>query len=352
MLFKRYNLALFIVPLLILSMGIMTLVSISPDRARSQAVFFVVGILVYFGISVIDYSFYKYYWKYIYGLILVLLTLTFVLGTVVFGSARWLDLGSFSFQPSEFAKVAVIISISAFVVSSSKVLGSPLQLLKLLVFIAPSVILVFLQPDLGTALIIMGIMLFILFFAGLSKIYYLTGFIAAGILSTPIWSLLHDYQKERILVFLNPQLDVLGSGYNVIQSLIAVGSGGIFGRGFGRGTQSHLQFLPAYWTDFIFASFAEEWGYVGVSILIVLFFLLLCLLIYVACSVNDVFGSLLVVGVFAVFFLQFTINVGMNIGIMPVTGIPLPLVSYGGSSLITSFILLGLVQSVWVYRKR
>lgn len=352
MLLKKYNLALFIFPILIFSLGIMTLLSISPDRARSQVLYFVVGLVFYFAISTVDYVIYKHYWKAIYGFVLGLLALTFTLGTVVSGSARWLSFGSFNLQPSEFAKIAVIVSLAAIIATSKKIFSTPLGLAKLLALIIPISVLVLVQPDLGTTLAIIGIFAVILFFAGLNKLYFLLGFIFMGIFSTPTWKFLQDYQRERILVFLNPTLDVLGSGYNVIQSVIAVGSGGLFGRGFGRGTQSHLQFLPAYWTDFIFASFAEEWGFIGVVGLIILYLGLLVTLIYVAVNVKDTFASLLTVGAFTLFFLQFTINIGMNLGIMPVTGIPLPLVSYGGSSMITSLILLGLVQSVWVYRKR
>jgi len=151
--------------------------------------------------------------------------------------------------------------------------------------------------------------------------------------------------------FLNPELDILGSGYNVIQSIIAVGSGGILGRGFGHGTQSHLQFLPVFWTDFIFASFAEEWGYLGVVALLALYSLLLLSVLFVAYKTKNSFGSMVCIGVFSMLFFQFLINVGMNLGLMPVTGIPLPFVSYGGSSMVVSFLLLGLVQSVWIHNK-
>lgn len=351
MILKKFNFALFILPILIFTLGMMTLISISPDRAGDQIISFIIGIVLYLFISSIDIVIFKYYWKYIYGINLVLLILTVVIGTVVFGSARWIDLGFTTFQPSEFAKIAVVISLASLVAMPTYTLTKPFNVLKLLGLMLPFMFLVFIQPDLGTTIALAGIFVVILLFAGISKLYFLGGFILMGLFSAPAWNLLQEYQKQRVLVFINPSLDVLGSGYNVVQSIIAIGSGGFFGRGFGRGTQSHLQFLPAYWTDFIFASFAEEWGFIGVILLVFLFVSLLFTLIYIAYQLKDTFSSLLVIGVFTMFFLQFTINVGMNLGIMPVTGIPLPLFSYGGSSLITSFIALGLVQSAWVYKK-
>jgi rod shape determining protein RodA len=189
----------------------------------------------------------------------------------------------------------------------------------------------------------------VLFFAGLDKWYFIISFLALGIFSSPLWGILKDYQKKRMLVFLNPSLDVLGSGYNVIQAQIAVGSGGLFGKGFGHGTQSQLNFLPAHWTDFAFASFSEEWGFVGVALMVLLFLLLLIVLMLIYKRTQNGGGSLIVGGVFAVFLTQFLINVGMNLGVMPVTGIPLPFISYGGSSILVSLLLLGLVQSVIIY---
>jgi len=222
---------------------------------------------------------------------------------------------------------------------------------RLAVLFLPMLFLVVVQPDLGTTIILLLIFVGMLFYAGVNKIYFVLAFVVLGLFSSPIWANLHDYQKERIIVFLNPTLDVAGSGYNVIQSTIAIGSGGLLGRGFGHGTQTHLQFLPVYWTDFIFAAFAEEWGLVGVVCILVFYAALLVSVLRISFKVESSFGSLLCAGVFILFFSQFGINVGMNLGILPVTGIPLPLVSYGGSSLVTSLFLLGLVQSVWIHRR-
>jgi rod shape determining protein RodA len=350
-LLKKANWFLIILPLLIFSLGGVTLFSTSPNLISNQMQFFFVGLIVFIVVSLIDYELLKPVWKHIYVVILVLLILLFVFGQTLFGSTRWFEIGSFTFQPSEFAKVGVIITLATLLSMNKSSVHSFKYLLKVLALIAPLFIFVFLQPDLGTSLIILAITAGVLWFAGLNKSYYLIGLVVLGVFSAPLWNILKDYQKERILVFLNPSLDILGSGYNVIQSTIAVGSGGFLGRGFGHGTQSHLQFLPVHWTDFIFAAFAEEWGFIGVIGLLFMYFGLLWLILNVALKVKSTYGSLICIGVFIVFFLQFTINVGMNMGIMPVTGIPLPLVSYGGSSLVSSMIMLGLVNSVWIHRK-
>jgi rod shape determining protein RodA len=348
---SKYNPALLLLPILIFSLGYVTLLSTSPERARNQLLYFVAGLVLYIFFSQIDYRLYKYYWKYIYLTAFVFLLLTFVFGEVRYGSIRWIDLGFVTIQPSEFAKIVVILTIASLITMKEGSLKSLKYLLKMAALIIPLIVLVFVQPDLGTSLVMAVSLIFIFFYAGLNKWIFISGFLIVGIFSNPIWNTLKDYQKERILVFLNPALDVLGSGYNVIQSVIAVGSGGLWGKGFGHGTQSQLNFLPAYWTDFIFASFSEEWGFVGVFILLFLFTFLVLSLLYVSHKTADPFGMLVVTGVFSVFFFQFVINVGMNLGVLPVTGIPLPLVSYGGSSLFTSMILLGIVQSVWINRQ-
>jgi len=348
---KRFNKPLIILPGLVFLIGYISLLSTAPEKANTQLAYFSVGVALYFIISVIDYYFFKYYWRYMFLGIMFLLFLTFIMGEVKFGSSSWLRLGLVVIQPSEFAKIVVIAMLSA-LLSLDK--GSTTQIKKLLKISASVlsvVALVLVQPDLGTALIILCVFAVLMLYAGVSKLYFFGLFSIFGFFSTPLWEILKEYQKRRVLVFLNPALDVLGSGYNVIQSVISVGSGRLLGKGFGMGTQSHLGFLPVYWTDFIFAAFAEEWGFIGVVTLILLYLLLLLTLIYIFNKIEDTFGSLICLGVFIVFTSQFVINVGMNLGIMPVTGIPLSLVSYGGSSLLTSMILLGIVQSIWVHRK-
>ncbi|MBD3366252.1 rod shape-determining protein RodA [candidate division WWE3 bacterium] len=346
---KKFNLGLIIPPLLIFSLSFMTLYSVSPNHAKNQLLFFIIGVLFYLGLSIIDYSVLAQFWKPLYVTNLGLLILIFVLGQTISGSTRWFTFFGFSLQPSEFAKFTLILTLGALLSQKPQRLKSFKGVIQLSLLFIPFFFAVVIQPDLGTTLVLLATFLGVLFYAGLNKLYFLVGFFLAGISSSPLWSLLKDYQKERILVFLNPQLDNLGAGYNVVQSLIAVGSGGLFGKGFGQGSQSHLQFLPAYWTDFIFASFSEEWGFIGLVILLLFFTVLFGFILYTASKSKDLLGHALVIGVFITLFSQFFINVGMNLGIMPVTGIPLPFMTYGGSSLITNLAMLGLVQSVWVH---
>ena len=348
---KKINVPLLLLPTLVFIFGFITLLSTSPSLIKNHVLFFTAGLGFYFIFMMIDYSIYKYIWKYLYVFGAVLLFMTNFFAEFRSGSARWLALGPLTLQTSEIAKIILIIALASFIIEQKKVLNSMKNIVLVALMALIYVLLIFFQPDLGTSFVIMMISGGVLFYAGLSKIYLLIGLLLVGILSAPIWNVLKDYQRNRILVFLNPQLDVLGSGYNVIQSIIAVGSGGLLGKGFGHGTQSTLQFLPAYWTDFIFASFAEEWGFIGVFIFISVYVLMLYWLLRLANGIDDLFGKLLCVGVFMVFFAQFTINVGMNLGVMPVTGVTLPLVSYGGSSMVVSMMMLGIIQNIWAKSK-
>ena len=335
------------IPILIFSLGAITLLSVSPERFNSHLLYFIFGITFFLVFSYFDFSILKYFWIYIYFIGLGFLALTIIFGEIRYGAARWLSIGSFGFQTAEFAKIALILSLSAYVKNVDYNLNKPIELLKIIGLALPYIVLVYIQPDLGTSLVLFAILFGILFYAGLDKIYMIVSVLLAAIFSTPLWHLLKDYQKERILVFINPKLDVLGAGYNVIQSLIAVGSGGLLGKGFGRGTQATLSFLPAYWTDFIFASFAEEWGFIGVLTLLFFFIALLFVLLYVAANSQSKFGSLICIGTFSMLLSQFVINVGMNLGLMPVTGVTLPLMSYGGSSIVTTMTLLGITANIW-----
>ena len=350
-LFLKLNYWLIVPAILLFTLGSLTLYSISPQRLETQLTAFIVGCAAFFFFTIIDYKLFNYFAKYLYIGGLALLVGTEVYGQLVYGSVRWLNIAGVSFQPSEIAKLTIIISVSALISRSSAFLASLKGLVIVCVLTGTYVFFIALQPDLGTSLIVLFAVTGILFAANLNKLYFLVGGSLVGVLSNPLWTSLHDYQQKRILVFLNPLLDTRGAGYNVIQSKIAVGAGQLYGSGIGRGIQSHLQYLPAYWTDFIFASFAEEWGFVGVVILLSLFFIFLASLLFTAFKADNGFGYLLTIGIFVVFFAQFFINIGMNLGIMPVTGIPLPFVSYGGTSLVVSMAMLGIIQSVWVHRK-
>jgi rod shape determining protein RodA len=263
---------------------------------------------------------------------------------------RWIDFGFITLQGSEFAK-PILILLFAFVFTRFDPKKLRTFVISLIVLIVPFG-LIFSQPDLGSSVIVAGIWLSMAFVAGSSLLYLFVLLITPVVASPFIWNILKDYQKARIEIFLNPASDPLGRGYNVIQAIIAVGSGQLFGRGLGRGTQSHLNFLPEQKTDFIFATTAEELGFVGVFLLLALFGFLIYRLLRATQIITDPEGSLIVVGVAVTLLSQIFINVGMNLGILPITGITLPLVSFGGSSLVAVFILLGLAESVLVVSKK
>jgi rod shape determining protein RodA len=334
---------------LILIFGLLGLYSISVEFAQAQLLFALLGVLGFIILSVLDYRYLRAASLVIFLVSLVLLVGVLLLGKEVGGTLRWFTFGSLFFTPSEFAKLALIVFSSSFLAK----LSPPLRFRDLVLSAVPVVILstlVFLQPSLGTALILGAIWVGLIWVAGIPYRHLFAGLLLAVILLPIGWQSLEDYQRERITSFLNPVLDPLGAGYNVIQSIIAVGSGRIFGKGFGMGTQSHLQFLPVRHTDFIFASLTEEWGLIGAALLLLLFGLLLWRILKIASFHQDKFGFLLGVGIFSFLFVQTVINVGMNIGLAPVTGVPLPLVSYGGSSLLCTLMALGVVNSLAIHR--
>jgi rod shape determining protein RodA len=349
---KKSNLVLVITPILLFSLGFITHLSTSPNLVQSQLIFFLLGITIFAVMSTVDYRLLTIVSKYIYWFVLASLILVLLLGDRVLGSTRWIDLGFFNFQPAEFAKFGIVLYIACRLADKEDTLKKIKSAALFALELFPILVLVLVEPDLGSAFIIFATVVAVLLVAGLDYWIFLAGFALFGLLSGPAWALLQEYQKHRLLAFLDPTTDALGKGYNVIQSVIAVGSGGFLGRGFGRGSQSHLNFLPVYWTDFVFAAFAEEWGFLGVLFLVILFVVLLLTLLFVAYRATDRLGLLIVVGVFGTLFSQFLINTGMNMGIMPVTGIPLPLISYGGSSLLTTAFLLGTAHSVWIHRKK
>jgi rod shape determining protein RodA len=343
---RNYNLGLIVVPILIFFLGVVTLLSVSPHRAGDQFTYFLFGSVLYILFSSINYRYLLRFWKPAYFVTLATLLLVFIIGTTASGSIRWFNVGGVTVQPSEFAKIVLVLSVVGYIADNRKALTSVGGLVTLCSMFAPFFGLVLIQPDLGTALVLFFTFIGLLFYAGVNRFLFFSALFLGSALSGPAWSLLKDYQKRRILVFLNPGLDHLGAGYNVVQSIIAVGSGGLLGKGFGRGSQSHLEFLPAYWTDFIFASYAEEWGFLGVLIAITLFVLLIWVMFSVAKKSTEESGSILACGFALIFLVQFLVNVGMNLGVMPVTGIPFPLMTYGGSSLLSSMIMLGIVQNI------
>jgi rod shape determining protein RodA len=288
-----------------------------------------------------------------YFLSLLLLITAEILGYKAMGAQRWLRIGALNLQPSEIMKIAVIIALAKYyhVIHSSEV-NKIRNLLTPIVLISIPISLVLKQPNLGTALIIAVISLAILFTVGI-KVWKFITTIAVSLVALPVlWRFLHDYQKQRIMTFLNPEQDPLGSGYNIIQSKIAIGSGGIFGKGFLQGTQNQLSFLPEKQTDFIFTLLSEEFGLFGVSV-ILLIFLVICLYCYsIAINCNNQFSRIMCIGVATMIFIHVFINVAMVAGILPAVGTPLPFLSYGGSNLITSFIGIGLVINAKINNKK
>lgn len=327
--------------------GIFSLVvlsSISPEHLPQQAIAFGLGLAIYTYLANQDSAVYKTFAPFGYLFALLLLLATFVLGTSVRGAVRWIPIGTFQLQAGEFAKPFLIL-VFAYVIErfpprTLKNIG-----INALLFALP-VFLIFRQPDLGTALVVSAIWLSQIFVAGLPFWLIGGGGALAVIFGQSLPHFLHDYQLKRLETFVDPFRDPLGAGYNVIQSIIAVGSGGISGLGLGHGTQSHLSFLPERHTDFIFASLAEELGLVGAGTVLVILGAILYRLLSLATHTRDSIARTIYVGIFSYLACQTFINVGMNIGIAPVTGVTLPLISYGGSSIIATALALGVAASL------
>ncbi|MEW6648037.1 MAG: rod shape-determining protein RodA [Pseudomonadota bacterium] len=287
----------------------------------------------------------------LFGVGLSLLLAVLVLGEIGKGAQRWLDIGIIRFQPSEMMKIAVPLMVAWYLAETP--LPPPLRrvLVGLMIFLVPAV-LIAKQPDLGTALLIASAGVFVLLFAGLP--WRLVSFTA--LLAIPaaliLWHFgMHDYQRRRVLTFINPESDPLGAGYHIIQSTIAIGSGGLYGKGWLNGTQSHLEFLPERHTDFIFAVIGEEFGLLGILLLLALYLFIILRCLYIASRAQDTFTRLLAGGLTMTFLVYVFVNIGMVTGLLPVVGVPLPLVSYGGSSMVTLMASFGILMSIHTHRK-
>lgn len=344
---KKIDFLLFLPATLLTSFGLLMIYSVSFENDVSfffrQLSHAFIGISLFFIISQISFKKISQFTLLFYILMIVLLVGTLFLGEEIRGSTRWIDLGVIKFQASEIAKPILVLSLAFFFANYK-----PAKLKNVLVsilLVGLPVALVILQPDLGNSLILLLIWLFLIFLGGINILLLFIGALGSLVASPFLWNFLKDYQKTRILSFINPAADSQNASYNVVQSLIALGSGQMFGRGLGRGTQSHLDFLPAESTDFIFAAAGEELGFIGISLLIALFCILIYRLVKLATSSKRLSTTFFVFGTAFTIFIQFFVNVGVNMGILPVTGITLPFVSFGGSSLISMFIMLGLVNS-------
>lgn len=352
---KSFDSTLFILIFLLVIIGLVLQYSLSlsaPDVNffSKQCIFVAVGFLFFWAIFFIDFRFIKATAFLIYLLSILLLGAVLIFGKELRGTKGWLDLGFFNFQPAELAKLAAIIILAKFW-QIARFPIKPRHLFFSLLLILPLFFLIIKQPDLGSALTIILIWLGVVFLVDSNKKHLLSLLLIIVLVSALSWFfLLQDYQKDRISIYLNPAQDPLERGYQINQSIIAIGSGQFFGRGFGLGPQSQLKFLPDSETDFAFAVLAEEFGLMGCILLLGVYLLLLLRLMRIARQVYENFSLVLICGVTIYLFFQMIINVGMNIGIAPVIGLPLPLVSYGGSSLLITLISLGLVQSVLAHQ--
>jgi rod shape determining protein RodA len=316
---------------------------------KKQLIFSIVGIILMFAASFFDYRALKNYTGIFYIFACFILVAVLYSGSLVRGTSSWFSFGFFNFQPAEFVKIIIIIILAKYLSQTSNSLGDLKKIIVSGIYLSLPVLLIIFQPDFGSALIIIFVWFAMLFIVGINKKYMALILILGLFVSTLSWSYaLKDYQKDRIITFINPQSDPHDSGYNVIQSIIAVGSGEIWGNGLGRGSQSQLNFLPEKHTDFIFAVVAEEMGFIGVLLVLGFFGIIFYRFFYIIKEAQDNFGRLFVLGTAFMLMFHIVINAGMNMGIMPVTGIPLPFVSYGGSSLISMLIMLGLTQSVYI----
>lgn len=350
---RRYDWWLILATYALGAVGFAAIYSIDLSRGNvlvyfpTQLLALAIATAVFFVMSNLHVTLYQTTGKFAYLFAIGLLIAVLFLGQNIRGTTGWFRFGSFSFQPVEFAKVAWILFLGAFIHHQGRRCDRLRFVLGGMMFLLPLVFLVMLQPDLGSAMIMAGIWFFLLFFTGVKKRYIFALVAAATIFFIVGWAFFFkEYQRDRLRTFVDPSRDRLGAGYNVSQSIIAIGSGQFFGRGLGFGSQSQLHFLPEAQTDFIFSVIAEELGFVGVALVFILYAVLLWRLSVIAARADTDFGSYTVVGIILLFLIHIILNIGATTGLLPVTGIPLPFLSYGGSALIMNFALMGVAESI------
>ncbi|MBP6407818.1 MAG: rod shape-determining protein RodA [Fusobacteriaceae bacterium] len=352
---KKFDYVLLLSAFLLLAIGITAVYSATYTRTTSfyqkQILWAIIGTGMFFTFSNIDYRIYSRYSKLIYIFNVVFLISVFIFGSKVLGAQRWIKLGPISIQPSELAKLFVVLTFSDLLIRNYKDTFRGFKDLILSgIHIVPIFLLVAAQPDLGTGVVILFVYMVLIFLNGIDyKTYFTLCGVGAALMPVAYFFALKPYQRQRVFTFLHPEDDLLGSGWNIIQSKIAVGSGQLFGKGFLNGTQDKLRFLPESQTDFIFAVISEEFGFVGSVTIIGLYFLLIFTILKIAQKTEDRYGQLVCYGIAAIIFFHTLVNIGMVIGVMPVKGLPLLLLSYGGSSLMFVSTMLGIVQSVKTY---
>jgi rod shape determining protein RodA len=352
---ERWHIDLWLLILLLAvgGIGLVVLYSASGhsiDQVISQAQRWLLGLVVMAVVAQAPPEWYRAIAPWLYGVTLILLILTLAIGASAKGAQRWLDLGVIRFQPSEIMKLAMPMTVAAFLHQRNL----PPRLLTMLATLAMIVIptgLIAKQPDLGTALLVVAAGFFALFFAGFRWRWMIGALAALGAAAPLVWSKMHDYQRQRILTLLDPESDPLGAGYHITQSKIAIGSGGLFGKGWLNGTQAKLEFLPESHTDFIFAVYSEEFGLLGIMLLLLIYLAIVTRGLFIAARAQDTFQRLLAASLAMTFFIYVFINMGMVIGLLPVVGVPLPLVSYGGTSVVSLLMGFGMLMSIQTHRK-
>lgn len=355
---RKFDWILLVAVFLLFCLGLAAIYSVGLSQTmaginnfKKQIIFGVIGFLALFIVGMVNYSGWRVYSRTLQAISLISLVAVLFFGSIVNGTKGWFSIWGFSFQPVELAKIVLILLLAKFFSNRLQRFRAVKHIIISFLITISFVLLVMLQPDLGSALVLLGIWVILLVLTGLEKKYYLILLAAIVLIISISWNFfLVDYQQKRILVFLQPTTDSRGSGYNVSQAIIAIGSGNLFGRGLGFGSQSQLRFIPESQTDFLFAVIAEELGLFGVILILGLWAVIFYRLILIARRAPDDFGLFVVLGIATLFFLHLFINIGMNMGIMPVTGISLPFLSYGGSFLVVCLVLVGMAESVAVRR--
>jgi len=316
------------------------------DLVLRQAGWFALGFFLIAVVTSVDYRIISALAYPIYGAVVLALGMVLLFGEKISGAQRWIKFGPFSFQPSELAKIVLILALAKYFADKKKDTVYLSDLIISGILLAIPVGLILKEPDLGMSVLLLPVFAAIVFVAGIDR-KYIIALLILGIFSMPVmWMNLKDYQKDRLMAFVQPDSDPLGSGYHVIQSKIAIGSGGFSGKGYMNGTQSQLNFLPEQFTDFIFSVFSEEWGFVGSFVLFSIYLTLILKGLAIASKARDKLGRLIAAGVVTVLVVHMFVNIGVTSGIMPVTGLTLPFVSYGGSSIFSISIALGLLLNV------
>lgn len=355
---KEMDLTILLPALLLAGIGIAMIYSATYTKTEfamlylKQTFMLSIGIIAMLVSASVNYqALLERYAPLLYWLIVIVLALLLAAGDQISGSKRWLAIGPIGVQPSEFAKIATTLVLARFLAKRADRIKAWSTLGGALLIAGLPMILILWEPDLGTTLVFIPMLFAMLYVVGI-PVQRLLVIIGSGILASPlVFFMLKDYQRQRLMVFLNPSADTLGAGYNVIQSKIAIGSGGLTGKGWLQGTQGQLRFVPEHHTDFIFSVLAEEWGFLGSVGVIILFAVLLLQCLRIARAARDMGGSLVAVGLIAIIFTQVAVNLGVATGVMPVTGMTLPLISYGGSSIIVVMSMMGILMSVWSGRK-